>query len=102
MKFFDPADDYQLECYDGYTGGHPFNCRNGNVYMLAEIVWNQDTAATVAVVCVFAVPITAIVAVFWSKVETRKSDNDLKRSMVERGMHADEIERILSAKTCKR
>jgi ABC-type bacteriocin/lantibiotic exporter with double-glycine peptidase domain len=66
--------------------------------MLAEIVWNQNT---LAVVCVFAVPIVAIVAGVWAKVEARKSDNDLKRSMVERGMSADEIERILAAKASK-
>jgi ABC-type bacteriocin/lantibiotic exporter with double-glycine peptidase domain len=63
--------------------------------MLAEIVWNQNT---LTILCVFAVPIIAIIAVFWSQVECRKSDNELKRSMVERGMSADEIERILAAK----
>lgn len=67
--------------------------------MLAEIVWNQNT---LAVVCVFAVPIVAIVAGVWAKVEARKSDNDLKRSMVERGMSAEDIERILAAKVSKR
>jgi len=67
----------------------------GAVNMLAEILWNQNT---IAVVCVFAVPIVAIIAGVWSKVESRKSDNDLKRSMVERGMSADEIEPILAAK----
>ena len=66
--------------------------------MLAEIIWNQNT---IAVVCVFAVPITAIIATFWSQVERRKSDNDLKRSMVERGMSAEEIERVIAAKVSK-
>jgi ABC-type bacteriocin/lantibiotic exporter with double-glycine peptidase domain len=66
--------------------------------MLAEIVWNQNT---IAVVCVFAVPIVAIIAGCWSRVERAKSDNELKRSMVERGMSADEIERILAAKASK-
>jgi hypothetical protein len=66
--------------------------------MLADILWNQDT---IAVVCVFAVPIVAIIAGVWSKVECRKSDNELKRSMVERGMSPDEIERILAAKVSK-
>jgi hypothetical protein len=62
--------------------------------MLAEIVWNENT---VAVVCVFSVPIVAIVATFWSGVEKTRSRNDLKRSMVERGMSADEIERVMAA-----
>jgi len=67
--------------------------------MLAEIVWNQNT---LAVVCVFAVPIVAIDAGVWAKGEARQSDNDLKRSMVERGMSAEDIERILAAKVSKR
>jgi ABC-type bacteriocin/lantibiotic exporter with double-glycine peptidase domain len=66
--------------------------------MLADIVWNQNT---LAVVCVFAVPIVGIIATFWSQVERRKSDNELKRSMVERGMSADEIERVIAAKVYK-
>jgi len=67
--------------------------------MLAEIVWNEKT---IAIVCVYAVPIVAIIAICWSRVERAKSDNELKRSMVERGMSADEIERILAAKVSKR
>ena len=62
--------------------------------MLAEIFWNEQT---IAVVMVFAVPIIAILAVFWHKLETHKSDNELKRSMVERGFTADEIERVIAA-----
>jgi ABC-type bacteriocin/lantibiotic exporter with double-glycine peptidase domain len=63
--------------------------------MLAEIIWNQNT---LAVVGVFSVPIVAIVATYWYKLEQGRSDNDLKRSMVERGMSVEEIERVLNAK----
>jgi hypothetical protein len=63
--------------------------------MLGEIIWDQNT---LAVLGVFSVPIVAIVATFWYKLEQGKSDNDLKRSMVERGMSVDDIERVLSAK----
>lgn len=66
--------------------------------MLADIVWNENT---IAIVCVFAVPVVAILAVFWAQVEHRKSDNELKRSMVERGMSAEEIERVIAAKVNK-
>ena len=66
--------------------------------MLAEIFWNQNT---IAVVGVFAVPIVSVVATFWYKVEQTRSDNDLKRSMVERGMSAEEIERVISCKAHK-
>ena len=44
-----------------------------------------------------AIPIVAIVGGFWSKTVSDKSKNELKRAMVERGMTADEIERVLHA-----
>ena len=66
--------------------------------MLAEIVWDQNT---LAVVGVFSVPIVAIIATFWSQVERAKSENELKRTMIERGMSADEIERVIAAKPGK-
>ena len=72
--------------------------REGSLNMLAEIVWNRDTLTTVGT---YSIPIIAVVATFWSQVERRKSDNELKRSMVERGMSAEDIERIISAKTGK-
>ena len=64
--------------------------------MLAEIVWDQNT---LAVVGVFSVPIVAVIATFWYKIEQTRSDNELKRSMVQRGMSVEEIERVISAKT---
>ena len=67
--------------------------------MLAEIIWNQNT---IAVVMVFTVPIVSIVATFWYMIEKTRSDNELKRSMVERGMPVDEIERVIAAKSDKK
>jgi hypothetical protein len=67
--------------------------------MLAEIVWNEDT---LAVAGVFGVPIAAILGSFWSQVQRHRSDNNLKRTMVERGMSAEDIERILAAKISNR
>jgi hypothetical protein len=64
--------------------------------MLAEIQWNQGM---IAVVMVFSVPICAIIGGVWYKIERTRSDNDLKRTMVERGMSAEEIERVIAAKT---
>jgi hypothetical protein len=43
------------------------------------------------------IPIAAIVGGFWTTVERAKSTNALKRSMVERGMSVEEIERVLAA-----
>ncbi|MDP9173895.1 MAG: hypothetical protein M3O30_08520 [Planctomycetota bacterium] len=67
--------------------------------MLAETIWDQNT---IAIVCVFAIPIVTIIGGLWAQVERRKSDNELKRSMVERGMSAEDIERIIAAKAPKR
>ena len=62
--------------------------------MLADILWNE---ATLAIVMGCAIPIAAIVCIAWCKVAKSTSENDLKRRMVERGMSADEIERVLAA-----
>ena len=43
------------------------------------------------------VPITAIFASFWYAAVRIRSRNTLKQSMVERGMSADEIVRVLKA-----
>ena len=67
--------------------------------MLGEIVWNENT---IAVVAVFTVPIAAILGSFWYGIEKTKSDNNLKRSMVDRGMSAEEIERVMAARSPKK
>lgn len=68
--------------------------------MLAELFsgfqWGPDT---LAVLGVFGIPIVSVVCYYWHKISKDTSDNELKRSMVERGMSADEIERIMSARS---
>ena len=64
--------------------------------MLHEIVWNESTLGTV-LGC--AIPLTAIIGTFWMIVQKTRSENELKQSMVERGMSADEIERVMGAKS---
>jgi hypothetical protein len=66
--------------------------------MLAEIVWDMETLF-VAGGCTVA--IVGTVAHFWAQVERAKSDNELKRRLVEQGKSAEEIERIISAKSPK-
>ena len=66
--------------------------------MLAEIVWDKET---LGVVMVFAIPLTVIVGGIWVKLEQSRSENDLKRSMVERGMSVDDIERVIAARSDK-
>ncbi len=46
---------------------------------------------------VFLVPIVAIAGFFWHEVAKARSKNDLKKTMVLRGMSVDEIERVLGA-----
>jgi hypothetical protein len=38
-----------------------------------------------------------VIANYWYKASVRASDNELKRSMVERGFSATEIERVMNA-----
>ena len=51
---------------------------------------------------VFAIPIVAIIAGAWVSIERMRSQNDLKRSMVERGMSVEEMERVLAMRTAKK
>jgi hypothetical protein len=67
--------------------------------MLAVTVWDDFT---IFWVCLFSVPIVAIIGAFWFKLESERSENDLKRSMVERGMSPEDIERVISARPPKR
>ena len=46
---------------------------------------------------VFVVPCVAIIAYFWHETAKARSTNELKQSMVERGMSADEIEQVMNA-----
>jgi hypothetical protein len=51
------------------------------------------------IVLSMTIPIVAIIAGTWYKVQKARSDNELKQSMVERGMSVEEIERVLAAKS---
>ncbi len=62
--------------------------------ILSDVVWDSQT---ITVGLIFGLPIVAVLAGAWYMVNKVRSDNDLKRSMVERGMSADEIERVLGA-----
>jgi hypothetical protein len=64
------------------------------VALLSEIVWD---AQNLAIVGTFGVPIAAIIGGIWYQGTKLRSLNDLKRSMVERGMSADEIEQVIRA-----
>lgn len=68
--------------------------------MLAESIWQSAFGMPqIAIIMGTLVPIVAIVATQWSKVQSHRSDNELKRDMLDRGMDAEEIERIMGART---
>ncbi len=67
--------------------------------MFAEINWTPETIVAAAF---FATVVCVVVGSFWYKFSVIASENELKRSMVERGMSAEEIERILAARTPQR
>ena len=46
---------------------------------------------------IFGVPVASVLGGFWYKLNKVRSEHDLKRSLVERGMSAEEIERVLAA-----
>jgi hypothetical protein len=81
------------------VGGCPVKKTPKEFNMLAEFVWNTGT---IFWICVFSVPVAGIVMDAWAKIERNRSDNDLKRSMVERGMSPEDIERVIAAKPPKR
>jgi hypothetical protein len=70
--------------------------------MLAMSDLSWLTEDSLAIIGVFSIPIVAIVGGLWYKIRTVTSENDLKRAMVERGMSAEEIERVLGARAPER
>lgn len=64
------------------------------ISLLAEMVWDKQT---LAVVGAFAVPLSVVFAIAWYSWNKVRVENELKRAMVERGMSAEEIERVIAA-----
>ena len=67
--------------------------------MLAEMIWNSET---LGVLMGCAIPIAAILGGIWYKVAKVTSTNELKRTLAERGMSADEIERVVQVQPERR
>ena len=53
--------------------------------------------ASIGIIMGCGIPIVAIICSAWQSVTKTRSEHELKTSMIERGMSADEIERILAA-----
>ena len=54
-----------------------------------------------AVFMVFAIPIVAIVCNSWYHIARFRADHELKRTMIERGMSAQDIAQVMAADTGK-
>jgi NADH:ubiquinone oxidoreductase subunit 3 (subunit A) len=62
-------------------------------------MWEKifSNTANIVVILAMSIPIIAVVGYFWSEVLKNQSNNELKRSMLERGMSAQEIEQVINA-----
>lgn len=68
--------------------------------MLASSIWDQVfNMPQIAVIMGCLIPIVGLIAGFWYKAQQVRSENELKRSMVERGMTVEEIERVMSSRS---
>jgi hypothetical protein len=66
--------------------------------MLADQTWLWIFGMPqIVFVMVCIVSVTGIIASFWYKAQKVRAANDLKRTMIEHGMSADDIERVLAA-----
>ena len=64
-------------------------------------MWDKlfSNSDNLAVFLALMIPIVAVVGHYWHEVLKHRADNELKRSLVERGMSAEEIEQVMSAGT---
>ncbi len=66
--------------------------------MLAEQLWHKIfDMPQILFIIMGLIGIAGIGASFWYKAEKLRSENALKRTLAERGLSADEIERIIAA-----
>jgi hypothetical protein len=65
---------------------------------MSEVLFNPINVFWLAIVAMVCVPFGLE---YWRKVRKDELDASLKHEMIARGMSADEIERVLAAKTSK-
>ncbi len=66
--------------------------------MLAGQAWQVIFGMPqIAVIMGCLIPIVGVIASAWYKAQKVRSDNQLKQTLVDRGLSADDIERIISA-----
>jgi len=52
---------------------------------------------TLTILLIFGIPVISIITYYWYKIQKVRSDNNLKRRLVESGLSVEEIERVLNA-----
>ena len=66
--------------------------------MLAEQAWQVIFGMPqIAIIMGCLIPIVSIIAGYWCKAQNVRSEHELKRTLVDRGLSVDEIERIIAA-----
>ena len=67
--------------------------------MLAEQAWQVVFGMPqIAIIMGCLIPIVSIIANFWYMAQKVRSEHELKRTLVGRGLSVDEIERIIAAR----
>ncbi len=51
----------------------------------------------IAIIMGCLIPIVSVISSYWYKAQKVRSEHELKRKLVDRGLSADEIERIMAA-----
>ena len=60
----------------------------------------EDLAGLIAIVAVFVVAVTGVICLTVYRIHKSRTDDALKRELLDRGLGADEIATIGSAKSC--
>ncbi|MCK4341247.1 MAG: hypothetical protein KAY37_05925 [Phycisphaerae bacterium] len=68
--------------------------------MLADSIWHSlFQVPQLPIFMSLLIPVVAIIGFYLYKTQKVRSENELKRKMVERGMSVEEIERVIAAST---
>ena len=66
-------------------------------------MWDKlfSNSDNLAVFLALMIPIVAVVGHYWHEVLKHRADNELKKSLIERGMSAEDIQQVMDAGTKK-
>jgi hypothetical protein len=67
--------------------------------MKMNYIFSRPEIAAIVMGCL--IPIVIVSVSVWAKVRRNQDNNDLKKSMLDRGMSAEEIEKVMNAGNVK-